>query len=151
MRRRVTVLLAIAAAALVAAIVVPLAGCGSDSDGSGGTTVATTQDTTAGPSQTRSTATERPRPQAPAITRIVVRDGMPAGGVARLEYERGERVRFTVQSDVADEVHVHGFDIRKDVPANGSVSFGFPADIEGVFEIELEGARIEIAELRVRP
>jgi hypothetical protein len=91
------------------------------------------------------------RPKAPEFKRIVVRDGQPVGGVARLEYESGERVRFTVRSDVADEVHVHGFDIAKDVPANGSVRFDFPADIEGVFEIEFEQSRIQIAELRVTP
>jgi heme/copper-type cytochrome/quinol oxidase subunit 2 len=80
-----------------------------------------------------------------------VRDGEPVGGVKRLEYERGERVRFSVKSDVADEVHVHGFDVTRDVPANRSVRFAFPADIEGVFEVELHDAHIKIAELRVRP
>jgi hypothetical protein len=89
--------------------------------------------------------------QPPTIPRIVVRNGQPVGGVARLEYERGERVRFTVHSDTAEEVHVHGFDIAKDVPANGSVRFGFPADIEGVYEVELEGTHVQIAELRIEP
>ena len=97
------------------------------------------------------TAGESPNPQTPSIGRIVVRDGTPVGGVARLEYESGERVRFMVHSDVADEVHVHGFDIKKDVAANGSVRFGFPADIEGVSEVELEDAHIKIAELRIEP
>jgi hypothetical protein len=87
----------------------------------------------------------------PAIERIVLRGGKPVGGVKRLEYESGERVRFAVRSDVADEVHVHGFDIQKDVPANGSVRFGFPADIEGVFEVELHHSEITIAELRITP
>ena len=44
-------------------------------------------------------------------------------------------------SDVADEIHVHGYDLKKDVPAGGSVRFSFPASIEGVFEIELEGRK----------
>jgi hypothetical protein len=94
----------------------------------------------------------RPRkPKVPAIERIVVRDGKPVGGVRRLEYERGERARFSVRSDVAEEIHVHGFDIAKDVPAGGSVRFGFPADLEGVFEVELEHSHVQIAELRVEP
>jgi hypothetical protein len=113
-----------------------------------GTDAATTQPQSAaeGP-----TGGESANSQTPTIVRIVVRDGKPVGGVARLEYASGERVRFTVHSDVADEVHVHGFDIKKDVPANGSVRFGFPADIEGVFEVELEDAHIKIAELRIEP
>jgi hypothetical protein len=60
-------------------------------------------------------------------------------------------VRFTVSSDVADEIHVHGYDLKRDVPAGGSVTFKFPARIDGVFEIELEGRKQQIAELRVAP
>ena len=101
--------------------------------------------------QETTTAGESPDPRPPTIPRIVVRDGQPVGGVARLEYESGQRVRFTVRSDSADEVHVHGFDIKKDVPANGSVRFEFGADIEGVFEVELETTHVQIAELRIEP
>ena len=43
-------------------------------------------------------------------------------------YNEGEQVHFKVDSDVSDEVHVHGYDIMKDVKAGGSVSFDFPAD-----------------------
>jgi hypothetical protein len=56
-----------------------------------------------------------------------------------------------VNSDVADEIHVHGYDFKKNVEKGGSVSFSFPAKIEGVFEVELEDAGEQIAELRVRP
>jgi hypothetical protein len=73
------------------------------------------------------------------------------GGVEELEFDKGDQVRFVVRSDVADEVHVHGYDKTEDVPAGGSVRFSFPADIEGVFEIELEGRGEPIAELRVNP
>ena len=46
---------------------------------------------------------------------------------------------------------MHGYDIAKDVPAGGSVRFGFPAKLEGVFEVELEDREEQIAELRVSP
>jgi hypothetical protein len=82
---------------------------------------------------------------------IVIKNGEPVGGVKDLEYSAGEQVRFTVDSDVADEVHVHGYDLMKDVPAGGSVSFSFPAEIEGIFEVELEEGKEQIAELRVNP
>jgi hypothetical protein len=86
-----------------------------------------------------------------SVTTIVIRNGEPVGGVQELEYSAGEQVRFTVRSDVADEIHVHGYDLMKDVPAGGSVSFSFPAEIEGIFEVELEGLKEQIAELRVNP
>lgn len=87
----------------------------------------------------------------PAMTTIVIRGGEPVGGVQELEYGAGEQVRFDVRSDVADEIHVHGYDVMRDVPAGGSVSFSFPAEIEGIFEIELEERGEQIAELRVNP
>jgi hypothetical protein len=102
-------------------------------------------------SNARKNPKKRAARPAPVVKRIVVRGGKPVGGVERLEYKRGERVRFSVRSDVADEVHVHGFDIEKAVPANRPVRFAFPADIEGVFEVELHSGHSKIAELRIGP
>jgi hypothetical protein len=82
---------------------------------------------------------------------IVVKDGRPLGGIRQLTYDRGEQVLFKVDSDVADEVHMHGYEIIKDVEAGGSVTFAFPATIEGVFEAELEGRKEQILELTVNP
>jgi hypothetical protein len=85
------------------------------------------------------------------VTTIVIKNGEPVGGIAQLTYNKGEEVRFKVDSDVSDEVHMHGYDIMKDVKAGGSVSFDFPATIEGVFEAELEGRKEQILELTVNP
>ena len=86
-----------------------------------------------------------------ATPKIVIENGEPVGGVQELEYSAGDRIRFEVDSDVADEIHVHGYDLMKDVSAGGSVSFSFPAEIEGIFEVELEELGEQIAELRVNP
>jgi hypothetical protein len=85
------------------------------------------------------------------VTTIVIKDGKPAGGIAELTYNKGEQVRFKVDSDVGDEIHMHGYDIMKDVEAGGTVSFDFPASIEGVFEAELEDRKEQILELTVNP
>ena len=85
------------------------------------------------------------------VTTITIEHGKPVGGIAQLTYNKGEEVRFEVDSDVSDEVHVHGYDIMKDIKAGGSVSFDFPATIEGVFEAELEGRKEQILELTVNP
>lgn len=85
------------------------------------------------------------------VTTIVIKHGKPVGGIAQLTYNKGEDVRFKVDSDVSDEVHMHGYDIMKDVKAGGSVSFDFPATIEGIFEAELEGRKEQILELTVNP
>jgi hypothetical protein len=85
------------------------------------------------------------------VPTIVVKNGKPVGGIADLTYNKGEQIHFVVDSDVSDEIHVHGYDIMKDVNAGGSVSFDFPATIEGVFEAELEGRKEQIIELTVNP
>ncbi len=85
------------------------------------------------------------------VRTIVVKNGEPVGGIQKLEYSAGEQIEFTVESDVASEVHVHGYDLMKDVTAGGSVSFSFPAEIEGIFEVELEQLKEQIAEIQVNP
>ena len=84
-------------------------------------------------------------------TVVVGKDGKPEGGIADLTYNKGDRVHFKVKSAVADEIHVHGYDLMKDVEAGGTVEFDFPASIEGVFEAELEGRKEQIVELTVNP
>ncbi|MBK5220343.1 MAG: hypothetical protein JJE35_11240 [Thermoleophilia bacterium] len=87
-----------------------------------------------------------------AVPTIEVRNGEPVGGIQELEFSAGEEIRFKVEGDEAEEIHVHGYDLMKDIPAGGgSVEFAFPAEIEGIFEAELEGQGVQIAELRVNP
>lgn len=90
-------------------------------------------------------------PQPEATTIEVGRDGKPVGGIAEITVSKGDEVRFRVESAIAEEIHVHGYDLMKDVPAGGTVSFDFPAEIEGIFEAELEGSAEQILELRVEP
>ena len=92
----------------------------------------------------------KPEPK-PQVTTIVVKGGEPVGGVQELEYTRGDEVRFDVEADVAEEVHVHGYDVIGEVAPGKVARFDFPADIEGGFEIELEGSHTQIAELTVEP
>jgi len=99
-------------------------------------------------------ASENGKPEAtkPEVTTIVVDEsGEPVGGVAEIDVHAGDEVRFKVKSAIAEEIHVHGYDLMKDVPAGGTVSFAFPAEIEGIFEAELEGSAEQILELRVEP
>jgi hypothetical protein len=76
--------------------------------------------------------------------------GKPEGGVQTITYNEGQQVVLTVISDLADEVHVHGFNIKKDVPKDGSVTFSFPANDQGGHVIELEGRGEQIGNLEVR-
>jgi hypothetical protein len=86
-----------------------------------------------------------------AVPTIVIEDGSPVGGVEELTFDAGDRIRFAVRSNTADEVHVHGYDVERKVGPDRVASFDFPATIEGLFEAELHGSGEQIAELRIEP
>lgn len=115
----------------------------------------TTREPTAAPQRNaapRETQAAKPaRPPQPRTTRVQVRGGEPVGGVKKITTRKGEVVRLTAVSNVADEVHVHGYDISRPVGPGKVARFRFEAAIEGVFEIELEGRGVEIARLEVSP
>ena len=120
-----------------------LAACGSDDE--------TTTTVTAAGNGEATTQEESKKPAEPALPTIVIRNGEPVGGVQELEFDAGDEIRFRVSSNQADEVHVHGYDEEEEIPAGGSATLAFPADIEGIFEVELHHSETQIAELRVNP
>ncbi|HEY4098789.1 MAG TPA: hypothetical protein VGM33_24915 [Baekduia sp.] len=81
---------------------------------------------------------------------VTVQGGKPVGGVQKVTFEKGGDIDLTVVSDVADEVHFHGYDVHHDVQPGGTVRFKMKADIEGRFEVELEDAKQQLAEVTVR-
>jgi len=81
---------------------------------------------------------------------VTVQNGEPAGGIQHLTVDKGDHVVIRVNSDVADEVHVHGYDLMQDVAPGQSAEIAFEATITGRFEIELEDAGTPIGELEVR-
>ncbi len=101
-----------------------------------------------GPSSADATAPARPKN--PAI-QIVVKNGKPVGGVEKISVDKGDRIKFTVRSDVADEVHFHGYDISKEVGPGEPAKFSVPATLDGIYEVELEQRALPIAEIRVNP
>lgn len=90
-------------------------------------------------------------PEEPEIPLIEIKDGQPVGGVQELEVEKGGTIHFVVASDVDEEVHLHGYDVAKEVAAGGEVEFAVPATIDGIFEAELENSAVPIAEITVAP
>ena len=82
---------------------------------------------------------------------VTVANGEPVGGVQKLVVKKGGTIDLTINSDVEDEVHFHGYDIHKDVDAGGSVHFELAADKEGDFEVEFEDAGLQVADVQVQP
>lgn len=127
-------------------------GCGGDDDTNA---VVTTTETTVTTTQTEppstTETTPKPTPIPPATVRIRVVDGAPKGGIVREKVDQGERVVIIVSSDVADEVHLHGYDVSRPVAAGGTARLRFRATIPGRFEVELEERGVPIGEISVQP
>jgi heme/copper-type cytochrome/quinol oxidase subunit 2 len=65
--------------------------------------------------------------------------------------KQGDRVEIVVTSDVADHVHLHGYDIMRDVAPGKTARIRFRANVPGRFEVELEDRGVQIADLTVKP
>lgn len=95
------------------------------------------------------TATSAP-PEGVQLT-VTIRGGEAVDGIVRAEAHKGDPVVVVVRSDVADEVHVHGYDLTADVAPGKPVRIEFVATLTGRFEIELEGRGKQIAQLTILP
>jgi hypothetical protein len=100
------------------------------------------------------TETEPPPPPPPPaveIIRIQIRGGNVLGERPRPRIDRGERVRLIVGADITDHVHLHGYDIMRDVSPGHPAVIRFRATTPGRFEVELEDRSLQIAVIEVRP
>jgi hypothetical protein len=151
--RTAVMLAALAASALV------LAGCGGEDSSAEGTTTAETVETTPMTTETQpvdttpaTTATDTtPAPPRPRVITIRVTGGVPVGGIQRPQIEKGEKVVLMIRTDSGEGVHLHGYDIEKDVVPGKIVRLPFTANIAGRFELELHPADTLLAVLEVTP
>lgn len=128
---------------------------GGDDETTPTTTLAqtTTAATTTEPGVTTTAATTAPATTAePAVVRITVSvPGDKAPTVKHFTIQQDSQVVFVVNSELADEVHLHGYDLSADVAPGQPATIRFKANAPGVFEAELESRSLPIAELEVRP
>jgi plastocyanin len=134
---------ALRALAVVLAATLALAACGGSNEPPAAAPPATTTETT---------PTEPAQSGGEAAAQVIeVRGGEPVGGVRTIRVNSGDTVRFVVRADAPEEVHVHGYDISKDVGPGEDATFEFTANLEGIFEAELENSSVQIVKLVVEP
>lgn len=100
--------------------------------------------------EAETTSTAEPQPD-PARLVVTIRDGRPVDGIVRVSVRKDDTVLVTVRSNVADHVHVHGYDLVAPVEPGRPAQLRFRADLTGRFELELEGTHRQIAQLTVLP
>jgi hypothetical protein len=134
------------AALLGLSLAVSLAGCAGKPADSAPTSSSSSAASSTGSSNSSGT------PSAGTEQRIEVTftDGKAGGDTGRVPVALGTSVTLVVTSDVDDEVHVHGYDIEKELSAGEPATLQFDADVAGVFEVELHHAGTELLRLQVQ-
>ncbi len=140
------------AALVVAGVAVLLTGCAAGQQQEAASAAdAATSSPSAAPSATQ-TPTDAAAPSpTPSVRTVAVfyAGGEVTGTSGREEVPVGEQVVLRISSDVAEQVHVHGYDLEGVIPAGGSVDIPLTASIPGVFEVELHDSGKVLFQLRV--
>jgi FtsP/CotA-like multicopper oxidase with cupredoxin domain len=142
--QRLTSLGIAAAIAVIAVVIFIASGSGPEdtSEQADATPTATASGSATAEATATPTATAPPKPQPPLLQ---------TGSVKKLSYKEGDTVTFRVRHDAPEEVHVHGYDIKKELEPGKTATVSFKASITGIFEVELERSAEQLAELRVNP
>lgn len=83
------------------------------------------------------------------VIQVTFAGGQVAGGAQRTTVRRGERLRLLITSDVADEVHLHTYDLKASVGPGQPAQIDLVASIPGRHEVELEKKRRQLLVLEV--
>ena len=141
--------------AALLALALSAGACGDGGDDPGeGTAAATTTSTAAPGAGTTEESTTTTAPAADADAGVIVIDiagGSVVGGVRREKVKQGDEVTLRITSDVADELHVHTYDVTADLEPGETAEVTFDAAIPGIHEVELEKRRQKVLELEVAP
>lgn len=128
-----------------------LAGCGGDGSSQPvGTTATATAAADTTPTGTSAPVETTAAPSARTIV-VTVRRGRPQGGIQRPTVRKGEKVVLVIRTDAGEQVHLHGYDLERDVAPGTPVRIPFTASLPGRFELELHHPDALLAVIEVRP
>jgi len=121
------------------------------SDEGESTAATTTTTTTSTPTAPPEPPPPPPGPPPAARVAIVVRGAIPIGGIRSVTVAEGRRVLIVVNADVADELHLHGYNVMRDVEPGKPGRLAFRATIVGTVELELEQSDVPLARITTKP
>ncbi|MFC4949722.1 hypothetical protein [Pseudonocardia sp. GCM10023141] len=76
--------------------------------------------------------------------------GAPQGGLLRTRVPLGSRVELSMRSDVDENLVLHGYELDAMVPAGGTGTIAFTADVPGIFVTDAERSGVHVARIEVR-
>jgi cupredoxin-like protein len=120
-------------AALLVAALLSVGACGSDDSDSGTNTT----------SSSPSTASTK-------VIKVSIKGDTITPAPDRVDVDLGSRVKIVVTSDGDDEVHLHGYDIEREVAPGSPARLSFTADQPGLFECESHKSGKLLFQLQVK-
>ncbi len=144
---------AVVTAAAVAGLL--FTGCSGTSSGtttasSGGGTASSAASRTTNSSTNGSTSSRTATTPAVREIRVAVTGRKVSPPTADVEVRRGEPVRFVVASDVANEIHLHGVEVEREVGAGRTVTIDATYPDPGVYEVETHEPSLLLVRVVVR-
>ena len=86
----------------------------------------------------------------PVVISITAVNARPVGGIKRQTVKKGQTVRLVIRTNVGTEVHLHGYNIEKNVKKGVPTVIQFVAKVPGRFALELHPMDAQLAQLTVR-
>jgi hypothetical protein len=82
---------------------------------------------------------------------LVVKAGKLVSGTGDVKARQGDEITLRITSDVADDVHVHGYDRHAHLKPGETTTIRIKATRTGRFPFELHKSRLELGSLEIYP
>ena len=86
----------------------------------------------------------------PVVVNVTAVNGRPVGGITRPTVKKGQTVRIVVKTNVGSQVHLHGYNLEKNVKKGVPTVIQFVAKVQGRFALELHPMDALLAQLTVK-
>ena len=90
-------------------------------------------------------------PAADALRERTIQLAVEAGAMSPDEVGEGDRVKRLLTSDELIEVHLHGYDLEREIEPGETTTLSFEADLTGRFEIKGHESEEVLGVLLVQP
>ena len=140
--------------AILTGIVLLVVACDGGDASTTTSTTTTISTTTTEPTTTTTTTATTTSTIAETTTTKAIDITVEAGVVAgprTVSVAVGDQVSVWVLSDVDAEIHVHAYDVFFEAPAGVPTEVALTADVQGIFEVELEETHTPLFALEVTP
>jgi plastocyanin len=140
-------------AALAAPIALALAACGSSGDDPAISSTSTTSTSSTSSSSSSSSPSASSSSSSSASGRtiaITVKGSTVTPAPTTVDLAVGEQLTLTVTSDHADQLHIHGFEVEKDLVAGTPTTVTLTGAQPGVYEVETHHPELRLMKIAVR-